>query len=73
MNLPNTLLATSAGNISVGNAGVKGLRMGMDASGTTRVVLDMERPGKYELVPAGQKLILKVADDANRPRELRHP
>ena len=62
VNLPNTLLATSAGNISVGNAGVRGLRMGMDASGTTRVVLDMERPSKYELVP-GQKLILKIADD----------
>jgi len=63
VNLPNTLLATSAGRISVGNAGVKGLRMGMDASGTTRVVVDMERPNKYELVP-GQKLILKIADDA---------
>ena len=63
VNLPNTLLATSAGRISVGNAGVKGLRMGMDASGTTRVVVDMERPSKFELVP-GQKLILKIADDA---------
>lgn len=65
VDLPNTLLATSAGRISVGNAGVKGLRIGMDASGTTRVVLDLDRPSKYELVPgAGQKLILKIADDA---------
>jgi len=65
VDLPNTLLATSAGRISVGNAGVRGLRMGMDASGTTRVVLDLDHPSKYELVPgAGQKLILKIADDA---------
>jgi type IV pilus assembly protein PilQ len=63
VDLPNTLLATAAGRISVGNASVKGVRMGTDASGTTRVVLDLERPSKYELVPgSGQKLTLRIAD-----------
>jgi type IV pilus assembly protein PilQ len=65
VDLPNTLLATAAGHISVGNASVKGVRMGTDASGTTRVVLDMERPSKFELVPGpGQKLTLRIADGA---------
>jgi len=64
VDLPNTLLATAAGRISVSDASVKGVRTGTDAGGTTRVVLDLERPSKYELVPGpGQKLILKIADD----------
>ena len=62
VDLPNTVLATSAGRIHIGSAGVTGLRLGTDANATTRVVVDVERPCKYELVPGpGQRLTLKIA------------
>ncbi len=61
VDLPNTLLATSRGNIAVGSEGVKGVRLGTDANAMTRVVVDLERPTKYELIPGpGQKLTLKL-------------
>ena len=63
VDLPNTVLATVGGRIPVGSDGVKGVRMGTDASAMTRVVVDLERPAKYELVPGpGQKLTLKIGD-----------
>jgi type IV pilus assembly protein PilQ len=61
VDLPNTALATSVNRIRVGSSGVTGVRIGTDASATTRVVVDLERPLKYELVPGpGEKLTLKL-------------
>jgi len=63
IDLPNTVLATAGGRITVGSDGVKSVRMGTDAGAMTRVVVDLERPAKYELVPGpGQKLTLKIGD-----------
>ena len=63
VDLPNTVLATAGGRITVGSDGVKSVRMGTDAQAMTRVVVDLERPAKYELVPGpGQKLTLKIGD-----------
>jgi len=61
VDLPNTVLATSVNRIAVGKTGVTGVRVGRDASSTTRVVVDMDRLCKYELVPGpGDKLTLKI-------------
>ena len=61
VDLPNTSLATSVSRIAVGNSGVTDVRIGTDSSATTRVVVDLERPAKYELVPGpGGKLTLKL-------------
>ena len=61
VDLPNTAMATSLNPIHVGNSGVTGVRIGTDSSATTRVVVDLERPCKYELVPGtGEKLVLKL-------------
>jgi len=61
VDLPNTVLATSKNRIPVGNAGVLGVRIGTDAGATTRVVVDLEREARYQLVPGpGQKLTLKI-------------
>ncbi len=61
VDLPNTALAASVTRIHVGNSGVTGVRIGTDSSATTRVVVDLERPLKYELVPGpGEKLTLKL-------------
>jgi type IV pilus assembly protein PilQ len=58
--LPNTV-SSAASHITVGNSGVQAIRIGTDAGATTRVVVDLERPCKYELVPGpADKLILKL-------------
>src|SRR5260370_9957450 len=63
VDLPNTVLATSVSRIHVGNNGVTGVRIGTDATATTRLVLYLERPCKYELVQGpGAKLTLKLCD-----------
>ena len=66
VDLPNTVLAAGLGPIPILTNGVKGLRVGTDADKTTRVVVDLARLCKYELVPgSGHQLILKL--DPNSP------
>jgi type IV pilus assembly protein PilQ len=61
VDLPNTVMATAQSRIHVGSDGVSGVRVGTDASKTTRVVVDLDRLCKYELVPGpGEKLTLKL-------------
>jgi len=61
VDLPNTAVATPIGRIHVGNNGVNGVRVGTDASATTRVVVDVDQLCKYELVHGpGNKLTLKL-------------
>jgi len=62
VDLPSTRLATSLNRIHVGSNDVNDVRVGTDAKATTRVVVDLEHPCKYELVPGlGDKLILKLS------------
>ena len=68
--LPETVLASAQNKISVGSAGVKGVRMGMDGKmpPTTSVVIDLEKPLAYELTPSsGGKLILTLHSDGAAP------
>jgi len=66
VNLPNTVMATSQSRIHVGSDGVNGVRVGTDAGKTTRVVVDLDRLCKYELVPGpGEKLTLKLETAAS--------
>jgi hypothetical protein len=61
--LPETVLASSQSKITVGSAGVKGVRIGMDGKTppTTSVVIDLEKPLAYELTPgAAGKVILTL-------------
>lgn len=61
--LPETVLASSQNHISVGNAGVKGVRIGMDGKTppTTSVVVDLEKAVAYELTPGpAEKLVLTL-------------
>jgi type IV pilus assembly protein PilQ len=52
IDLPNTVMATAQSHISVGNNGVKGVRVGMDGQvpPTTRVVVDLASARPHELV-----------------------
>src|SRR4029077_10191843 len=61
--LPGTVMATGQSHITVGNAGVKGVRIGMDGRTppTTRVVVDLEHACRYDLNPsANGKLVLTL-------------
>jgi type IV pilus secretin PilQ/predicted competence protein len=61
VDLPNTVMAMSQSRIHIGSDGVSGVRVGTDAGKTTRVVVDLDRLCKYELVPGpGEKLTLKL-------------
>ena len=63
VDLPATVMATGQSHITVGRAGVKAVRIGMDGQTppTTRVVVDLEHPCPYELNPAADgKLVLTL-------------
>jgi type IV pilus assembly protein PilQ len=63
LDLPNTALATSTGRINVARDGVQDVRIGSDrqASPTSRIVIDLDRACKYELVPSDDnKIVLKL-------------
>src|SRR5271155_4320175 len=63
VDLPGTVMVTGQSHITVGSAGVKGVRIGMDGQTppTTRVVVDLEHACRYELNPAADgKLVLTL-------------
>jgi type IV pilus assembly protein PilQ len=72
LDLPNTTLAAEKTRISVGQDGVKSVRLGEDGQTppTTRVVVDLQQALRYELVPqSGNQLVLKLhpAEVAAKP------
>jgi type IV pilus assembly protein PilQ len=63
VDLPATFMATGQSHITVGSAGVKGVRIGMDGRTppTTRVVIDLDHACRYELNPtANGKFVLTL-------------
>jgi hypothetical protein len=61
--LPSTAMATEQNKIAVGSAGVKGVRIGMNAKTppTTSIVVDLDHPMGYELTPGpGNKFVLTL-------------
>ncbi|HVR25383.1 MAG TPA: type IV pilus secretin PilQ [Candidatus Polarisedimenticolia bacterium] len=63
VDLPGTVMVTGQSHITVGSAGVKGVRIAMDGGTppTTRVVVDLEHSCRYELNPSADgKLVLTL-------------
>ena len=61
VDLPNTVVATSRGQISVDGDGVKDVRLGMDGQGASRVVVDLTKACRHELVSGSDDtLVLKL-------------
>ncbi len=61
--LPGTVAETPQNHIQIGNAGVKGVRIGMDGKTppTTSVVIDLDKACAFELTPgAAGKLVLTL-------------
>ncbi len=66
--LPNTVVATSRGHISVDGDGVKDVRIGMagESTPTTRIVVDLTKACRHELVPGSDNtLVLKLYTKAS--------
>ena len=69
--LPETVMATPQNKISVGTAGVKGVRIGMDGKTppTTSVVVDLEQALSYELKPGpGNSFVLTLHTQGAAPQ-----
>jgi len=63
IDLPNTVMGTNQRSLTVDSDGVKGLRVGMNGQTppSTRVVVDLDKACKFELVPGGDnKIIVKL-------------
>src|SRR5215475_5746727 len=63
IDLPNTVMGTNQSSLPVESDGVKGLRVGMNGltPPTTRVVVDLDRACKFELVPGSDnKIVVKL-------------
>jgi type IV pilus assembly protein PilQ len=63
VDLPNTVVTTSHGLISVNGDGVKDVRLGMDgrSTPTSRIVVDLTQACRHELVPGSDNsLVLKL-------------
>ena len=61
--LPETVVASAQTKITVGSAGVKGVRIGMDGKNppTTSVVVDLDQPMAYDVTPgADGKVVLSL-------------
>ncbi len=70
LELPETVMASSQSKIPVGNAGIKGVRIGMDGKTppTTSVVIDLDKPLAYELTPGpAGKIILTLHAQQSAP------
>jgi type IV pilus assembly protein PilQ len=63
IDLPNTVVATDQRHLAVDSDGVKGVRVGMNGQTppSTRVVVDLDKACKFELVPGtDNKIVLKL-------------
>jgi len=70
MTLSNTVAATTHNHIAVDRDGIKGVRVGMNGRTppTTSVVIDLLQPCAYELLPSGDKLVVKLHPANNTAR-----
>ena len=61
VDLPNTVVATSRGHIVVDGGEVNDVRLGMDGQGASRVVVDLTKACRHELVAGSDNtLVLKL-------------
>jgi type IV pilus assembly protein PilQ len=66
VDLPQTVMATSRSRIQIGSAGVSDVRIGTDASKTTRLVVDLDKLCPFALVPGvGGQFTLKLSSGTN--------
>jgi type IV pilus assembly protein PilQ len=62
VDIPNSTLEGRPRDIAVNSSGVKAVRAARFESSTTRVVLDMASMRNFEVVPEGNKLLVRMKD-----------
>jgi type IV pilus assembly protein PilQ len=65
VDIPNSLLQGRAREIPVNSGDVKSVRAARYQSGTTRVVVDMAHMREFQVVPEGNKLVVKLLGSSN--------
>jgi type IV pilus assembly protein PilQ len=68
VDIPNSLLQGRAREIAVNSADVKSVRAARYQVGTTRVVLDMAHSAEFQVVPEGNKLVVKLHDGSSNAK-----
>ncbi len=61
VDIPNSFLQSRAHEIPVNNSDIKSVRVARYQEGTTRVVVDMAAMHDFQIVPDGNKLVVKLA------------
>src|SRR5262249_34616412 len=65
VDIPNSQLQGRAREIAVNSGDVKSVRVGRFDAGVTRIVLDMPQMREFQVVPEGNKLVVKLQDGDN--------
>jgi type IV pilus assembly protein PilQ len=77
VDIPNSVLQGRAREIPVNGSDVKSVRAACFQEGTTRVVVDMAQMRDFQVVPEGNKLVVRLSErSSNKPaplRELKEP
>src|SRR5579859_752604 len=75
VDIPNSLLQGRPREIAVNSADVKSVRAARYQVGTTRVVVDLAHSSEFQIMPEGNKLVVKLHDgsSAQKPVALPEP
>src|SRR5262249_31680351 len=73
VDIPNSMLQGRAREIAVNSADVKSVRVARFDAGVTRIVLDMAQLHDFQVVPAGNKPVVKLHDGANSAKPVPLP
>ncbi|HMC31813.1 MAG TPA: type IV pilus secretin PilQ, partial [Candidatus Angelobacter sp.] len=68
VDIPNSLLQGRAREIPVNSGDVKSVRAARYQVGTTRVVLDMAHSAEFQVVPEGNKLVVRLHESPNNAK-----
>ncbi|HZU33713.1 MAG TPA: type IV pilus secretin PilQ [Candidatus Angelobacter sp.] len=64
VDIPNSFLQSRAHEIPVNSSDIKSVRVARYQEGTTRVVVDMAAMHDFQIVPDGNKLVVKLAESS---------
>src|SRR5260221_13210199 len=73
VDIPNSLLKGRAREIAVNSSDVRSVRAARYQGGTTRVVVDMAQMREFQVVPEGNKLVVKLHESSNSAKPIRLP
>ena len=65
VDIPNSVLQGRAREIPVNSSDVKSVRVGRYQEGTTRVVVDMAQMRDFQVVPEGNKLVVRLSESSS--------